>query len=148
MSKLKGVIDMLDKQISKVINENFDKTPVIKIKTASGEKFIVTKEQLVYLINNVKHLQEKCNVKEEKVRIPVEKEGVLAVPEGKKVNELPYSHFLALAKKKGFPTIIRSLNNLHVWNRKTKPSLSSWADSMQNKISAAYEKEKEKKKEK
>lgn len=69
-----------------------------------------------------------------KVKIPVKHPGMLEVPEGKDVESLPYSHFLALAKRKGYGSIAKALTNLIVWNRKKNPTLSKWADRMQNKL--------------
>jgi len=74
----------------------------------------------------------------EKVKIPVEHPGVLEVPEGKNVEDLPYSHFQVLAKKKGFAKISRALNNLHVWNKKRNPKLAAWANKMQDRLSNEF----------
>lgn len=73
-----------------------------------------------------------------KVKIPVEHPGVLEVPEGKDVESLPYSHFAALTKKKGFGEISRALTNLHTWNREKNPTLSRWADKMQEKLAKEF----------
>jgi len=75
-----------------------------------------------------------------KVKIPVEHPGVLEVPEGKNVEDLPYSHFAALAKKKGFGEISKALTNLHTWNKTRDPKLSNWADDMQAKLSKEFKK--------
>ena len=75
------------------------------------------------------------------VKIPVEHPGVLEVPEGKDVESLPYSHFAALAKKKGFGKISKALNNLHVWNKEKNPSLASWANKMQDRLSNEFKEE-------
>jgi hypothetical protein len=76
-----------------------------------------------------------------KVKIPVEHPGMLEVPEGKDVEDLPYSHFQALAKKKGFGKISRALNNLHVWNKEKNPSLAAWANKMQDRLSNEFKEE-------
>lgn len=78
---------------------------------------------------------------EPNVKIPVEHPGMLEVPEGKNVEDLPYDHFAALAKKKGFEKISRALNNLHVWNKDRNPELASWANKMQEKLSNEFSKE-------
>ena len=78
---------------------------------------------------------------EPKVKIPVEHEGVLEVPEGKDVQDMSLDHFKELAKKKGYGKIAHALTNLIVWNKNKKPSLSQWADTMQNKLKAWHEKE-------
>lgn len=69
-----------------------------------------------------------------KVILTAKHNGVLEVPEGKKVNELPYSHFARLAKEKGFEEISKALTNLEVWNRKRDPELAQWAKSTQRKL--------------
>ena len=76
-----------------------------------------------------------------KVKIPVEHPGVLEVPEGKNVEDLPYSHFAALAKKKGFGEISKALTNLHTWNKDRDPKLSGWADKMQQRLHDEFSKE-------
>jgi hypothetical protein len=72
------------------------------------------------------------------VKIPVEHPGVLEVPEEKNVEDLPESHFENLIKKKGWPEISKALTNLHTWNKEKNPSLASWADNMQNKLSKKH----------
>jgi len=67
--------------------------------------------------------------------IEVENPGILEVPEGKDVEDLPESHFQSLIKKKGWEEISRALINLVRWNKNKNKSLSNWADSMQNKLS-------------
>lgn len=74
--------------------------------------------------------------KKAKVKHP----GILEVPEGKDVEDLPVSHFVALAKKKGRGAIVRALMNLHRWNKKRDPKLSAWAKKTQEAVSAAMEK--------
>jgi hypothetical protein len=76
-----------------------------------------------------------------KVKIPVKHPGVLEVPEGKDVESLPYSHFAALVKKKGYGEIAKALTNLIVWNKKKNPPLSKWADGMQNKLHDEFSEE-------
>jgi hypothetical protein len=75
------------------------------------------------------------------VKIPVEHPGMLEVPDGEDVEDLPYSHFQALAKKKGFAKISRALNNLHVWNKEKNPSLAAWANKMQDRLSSEFREE-------
>lgn len=76
-----------------------------------------------------------------KVKIPVSHPGVLEVPEGKDVEDLAYSHFQALAKKKGYAKIAHALTNLIVWNKTKNPTLSKWADRMQNRLAAEFKEE-------
>ena len=90
------------------------------------------------LLNEEKNYLEILKESEPKVKIPVEHPGMLEVPEGKNVEDLPYSHFAALAKKKGYGKIAKALTNLIVWNKKKNPTLSKWADTMQNKLHAEF----------
>lgn len=84
-------------------------------------------------------------LKEEKpkVKIPVSHPGVLEVPEGKDVENLPISHFKELVKKKGLSAVSKALTNLIVWNKKKNPTLSNKVDSIQNQVTAWVEKERE-----
>ena len=75
---------------------------------------------------------------EDDVEIPVKNPGLLEVPDGKNVEDLPFDHFKKLAQKKGANKIIKGLTNLIVWNKKKNPSLSKWADKMQNRISKEF----------
>lgn len=75
------------------------------------------------------------------VKIPVKHPGVLEVPEGKDVESLPYEHFAALAKKKGFGEISKALTNLHTWNKEKNPKLANWADKMQERLAKEFKKE-------
>ena len=81
---------------------------------------------------------------EQKVKIPVEHPGVLEVPEGKNVEDLPMSHFQDLIKKKGWAEVSKALTNLHTWNVKQNPTLSSWANGMQEKLAKWVEGQREK----
>ena len=62
--------------------------------------------------------------------------GILEVPVDISVQDLPTSHFINLAKKKGRNAIVKALMNLYRWNKKDYPELSSWAKKMQEKVSA------------
>ena len=76
-----------------------------------------------------------------KVRIPVKTPGILEVPEGKKVWNLPINHFVALAKRKGRAKISRALTNLKVWNKnKRTPEAKKIRDKV-NKALIAIDKE-------
>lgn len=66
--------------------------------------------------------------------IEVKHEGILEVPEGKNVDDLPIKHFQSLIDKKGYGKIIKALTNLEVWNKKKNPELSSWAKNMIDKL--------------
>lgn len=78
---------------------------------------------------------------EKDTEIEVKNPGILEVPEGKKVNELPQSHFEKLAKKKGLGKITKALNNLQVWNKNDDPELSKWAGNMIDKLNKKLKKD-------
>lgn len=80
-------------------------------------------------------------LKEQDVEIEVKHEGILEVPEGKNVDDLPMSHFEKLAKKKGLSNITKALNNLQVWNKKKDPKLSKWAGDMIDKLNKKLKKD-------
>jgi len=73
--------------------------------------------------------------------IEVKNPGILEVPEGKSVNDLPMSHFEKLAKKKGLGKITKALNNLQVWNKNDDPELSKWAGNMIDKLNKKLKKD-------
>lgn len=73
--------------------------------------------------------------------IKAENEGILEVPEGKNVNDLPISHFKKLIDKNGRQPIIRALTNLEVWNKNDNKTLSSWAKKMKKSLEGYGEKE-------
>lgn len=66
--------------------------------------------------------------------IEVENPGILEVPKGKEVDELPISHFKKLIDKKGRTAIIRALTNLEVWNKNDNKTLSNWAKQMKRSL--------------
>ena len=80
-------------------------------------------------------------LREKDVDIDVEHEGILEVPDGKNVNDLPMSHFEKLAKKKGLGKITKALNNLQVWNKNDDPELSKWAGNMIDKLNKKLKKD-------
>jgi len=75
------------------------------------------------------------------VDIDVKNPGLLEVPPGKEVNELPQSHFQNLIDRKGYEKVIRGLTNLEVWNKNKNPKLSQWASDMADKLRAANKKD-------
>lgn len=83
-------------------------------------------------------------LREKDVEIDVKHEGILEVPEGKNVNDLPMSHFEKLAKKKGLGKITKALNNLQVWNKNDDPELSKWAGNMIDKLNKKLKKDESK----
>lgn len=76
----------------------------------------------------------------EGVKIPIKHPGVLEVPEGKNVEDLPESHFENLISKKGWGEISKALTNLHVWNKDKNPTLAGWANKMQEKLAKKHDK--------
>jgi len=73
--------------------------------------------------------------------IEVKHEGILEVPKGKNVDDLPLSHFVNLANKKGLSKITKALNNLQVWNKNDDPKLSKWAGDMIDKLNKKLKKD-------
>ena len=92
------------------------------------------------LLNPVKKESYK-RLHEQDVEIEVKHEGILEVPEGKNVDDLPISHFEKLAKKKGLGKITKALNNLQVWNKNDDPKLSKWAGDMIDKLNKKLKKD-------
>lgn len=83
----------------------------------------------------IKPKQQSLLAEAEDVRdIEVEHPGILEVPEGQDVQDMGFDHFKSLVKKKGYAPISRALTNLHRWNKKKDPKLSSWADKMQDNL--------------
>ena len=80
----------------------------------------------------------KRKLREQDVEIKVKHEGILEVPEGKTVDQLPMSHFEKLVKKHGLPKITKALNNLQVWNKNDDKKLSKWAGNMIDKLTKKY----------
>lgn len=83
----------------------------------------------------------KSVLREKDVDIDVKHEGILEVPDGKNVDDLPMSHFEKLAKKKGLSKITKALNNLQVWNKNDDPELSKWAGNMIDKLNKKLKKD-------
>ena len=81
-------------------------------------------------------------IKEQKADIEVENPGILEVPEGKNVKDLPIKHFVDIANRKGLSTVTRALNNLQVWNKNKNKSLSKWAEDMIDKVNKRFENQK------
>ena len=81
------------------------------------------------------------NVINEAAEIEVENPGLLEVPKGKKVDELPLSHFEKLVDKKGYEAVIKGLNNLAVWNKNDDKQLSDWAKDTMEKLKEKFRKD-------
>lgn len=79
-----------------------------------------------------KSVKKKKNKKNEEIE--VKHEGILEVPEGKNVEDLPIKHFQNLINKNGYESIIKALTNLEVWNKNKNKTLSSWAAGMIQKL--------------
>lgn len=77
---------------------------------------------------------------EETGKIEVKNTGILEVPEGKNVDDLPMSHFEKLVKKNGLSKITKALNNLQVWNKNDDKQLSKWAGNMIKKLKDKFDK--------
>lgn len=76
-----------------------------------------------------------------KADINVEHEGILEVPEGENVMDLPIKHFKALIDKKGRAPIIRAITNLEVWNKNDDPEIASWARKMKKSLEGYKQKQ-------
>lgn len=104
-----------------------------------------SEESIIDYLTNI--LNESVNItkrninEEETPNIEVKHKGILEVPEGKNVNDLPLSHFVDLANKKGLSKITRALNNLQVWNKNSNKKLSKWAEDMIDKLNKKLGKE-------
>jgi hypothetical protein len=75
------------------------------------------------------------NQLDEKVQTP----GLLEIPPGQKVTDLPEDHFKMLVNKKGKQAILKGLLNLYSWNIKKNPELSGWAKKMRDMVQALKE---------
>ncbi|GIU69099.1 MAG: hypothetical protein KatS3mg002_0335 [Candidatus Woesearchaeota archaeon] len=126
--------------------------PIKPIKEATKEMLSafnrinsIIAEQNISNEKSEKTILEKINkiISEQDVKIEVEHPGLLEVPEGKKVNELPLVHFKKLIKKKGWAKISKALINLKVWNKNDNPELSKWADKTQEELAKWVEKKRE-----
>lgn len=89
----------------------------------------------------VESVDSKRKIVEAKVDIPVKHEGILEVPEGKTIRELPISHFERLVKEKGYEPIVRALNNLAVWNKNDDKDLASTAKAIMDQLRKKYRKD-------
>lgn len=74
----------------------------------------------------------------ESANIEVKNAGILEVPQGKNVEDLPLSHFENLVKKHDYASIARALINLEVWNKDKNKSLSKWASDMHDKLKEKF----------
>lgn len=71
-------------------------------------------------------------------QIEAKNSGILEVPAGKNVNDLPQSHFEKLVDKIGYEKVIRALTNLEVWNKDKNKALSTWASGMADKLKKKF----------
>lgn len=83
----------------------------------------------------------RIKLREQDVEIEVKNKGILEVPEGKNVDDLPMSHFEKLVKKHGLSKITKALNNLQVWNKNDDKKLSKWAGDMIDKLNKKLKKD-------
>lgn len=77
-------------------------------------------------------------------KVKVKHPGVLEVPQGKKVWQLPFKHAVKLAKTKGRGPIVRALNNLLIWNKNKKTEsamkIKKWATGAKLAVNRYFEK--------
>ena len=105
----------------------------------------ISEENIIEYLTNI--LNESVNItkrninEKETPNIEVKNKGILEVPEGKNVDDLPLSHFVKLANKKGLSKITKALNNLQVWNKNDDPKLSKWAGNMIDKLNNKLKKD-------
>ena len=83
---------------------------------------------------SVKEYNKKKKKSKKHEEIEVKHEGILEVPEGKNIEDLPIKHFQKLIDKKGYEAVIKALTNLEVWNKNKNKELSSWAKGMIQKL--------------
>lgn len=69
------------------------------------------------------------------VRISAKNPGMLEVPEGKSIMDLPVDHFQELVKRKGLSPVMKALVLLEIWNKNDDPHISEWARRMKKQIS-------------
>lgn len=66
--------------------------------------------------------------------IKVKHPGLLDIPSGKNFWEVPLSHYIDLAKKKGKSAVMHGLLNLDRWNKDKHPEISSKAKAIIDKL--------------
>ena len=81
-------------------------------------------------------------------QIETKNPGILKVPAGKNVDDLPQSHFENLVDKIGYEKVIRALTNLEVWNKDKNKALSTWASNMADKLKKKFRSESNEKEDK
>ena len=86
----------------------------------------------------VRKIHEKLEIANEATNIDVKNPGILEVPQGKNVEDLPQSHFNKLVDKIGYDKVVRALTNLEVWNKNKNKSLSKWASGMAGKLKKKF----------
>ena len=95
---------------------------------------LVTEDQtfLNYFLNELEfYITEKD---EKKLKIKVVNKGLLEIPQGEKFYNLPLSHYIEIAKKKGYQSVSRALTLLMVFNRKKSKSTSDKALELLNQL--------------
>lgn len=139
-------LDILEDELSAEGFEYYDEGQCIEPKDCGYRIWVdgTFKVTIYYgLDNNIVfniYVKEKDHMMEG-VEIEVKHEGILEVPEGKTVDQLPMSHFEKLAKKNGLGKITKALNNLQVWNKNDDPKLSKWAGNMIDKLNKKLKKD-------
>lgn len=89
----------------------------------------------------IRKIHEELKVAYETDNIEVKNPGILEVPRGKNIEDLPQSHFDRLVNKIGYDRVIRALTNLEVWNKNKNKSLSKWASGMADKLKKKFRSE-------
>ena len=124
---------------------NIDKHDIIfkQGKNVFNGDSVPSKKVSDFINNHIDGIVEESykKLQEQNVDIEVKHKGILEVPEGKNVDDLPLSHFVNLAKKKGLSKITKALNNLQVWNKNDDPKLSKWAGDMIDKLNKKLKKD-------
>jgi hypothetical protein len=124
---------------------NIDKHDIIfkQGKNVFNGNSVSSKKVSDFINNHIDGIVEESykKLREQNVDIEVKHEGILEVPEGKNVDDLPLSHFVNLANKKGLSKITKALNNLQVWNKNDDPKLSKWAGDMIDKLNKKLKKD-------
>jgi hypothetical protein len=62
--------------------------------------------------------------------------GILDLPDGKHFWQVPISHYVNLAKKKGKGAIMRALTNLERWNKNKEPEIAKKARALIDRLKA------------
>ena len=123
------------------VDENSAKEFVAELDNTLDGYIVEVAEAVKEEIMSSTRVRTRKSIKAAAAKIKSKNEGILEVPEGKNVDDLPVSHFKKLIDKNGRQPIIRALTNLEVWNKNDNKSLSSWAKKMKKSLEGYGEKE-------